>query len=439
MNTSSPHRTPSSGSGLSRRGFFGLLAPAALGLSRTGNAGIEPLMPAASDAAVDDEAYWGQIQQAFTVDRSIVHLNNGGVNPSPAVVQEAHLRHLSYAERMPFYVHRRMTMPQLEAVRAQLARAVGCDAEELALTRNTSEGMEICQLGIDLRAGDEVVTTDQDYPRMIATFRQRVARHGIVLKQFALPVPAEDPDEIVARFEACITPRTRLLMLCHMIDLTGQIMPVRAVTAMARRRGIPVLVDGAQTFGHLDFRMADLGCDFYATSLHKGLMGPHGTGFLFVRRERIPSVWPLMPAEDAGAGDIRKFEDVGTRSLAGFLAGAEALAFNQAIGAARKEARLRYLRDRWVYRLLAHDRVRLHTSLDPAFSCGLTTVSVDGIDPIALRDYLWNTHRVVVRPIRHPAVSGIRVSPGLYTTLDELDRFVEIMESIIKHDLPGNA
>ena len=430
---------------VTRRQFLGALGPSATVLAAASfdpsawARVVEGLLRAEGTPAeiARDEAFWLPVQQAFTVDRSLVHLNNGGVCPAPMVVQRALADHQQYTYKVPFYVHRRTLRPQVEQVRARLAQTFGCDAEELALTRNTSEGMEICQLGIDLDPGDEVLTTEHDYPRMVNTWKQRARREGIVLKQFPLPVPVEDPAEVVALFEENITARTRLIMLCHMIDLTGQILPVREVVAMARRRGIPVLVDGAQTFGHLDFSLADLGCDYYATSLHKWLMGPHGTGMLYVRKERIKALWPLMPAAAEHEDDIRKFEDVGTLPLANFLALSEALTFHHGLGAARKEARLRYLRDYWVHRLLGHDRVRLRTSLKPSCSCGLTTIEIDGIEPVALRDYLWAEHRIIVRPINHPAVRGIRVSPSLYTTLDELDRFVAVMEGVIKHGLPA--
>lgn len=388
------------------------------------------------EAIAKNEPYWWEVQQAFTVDRSLIHLNNGGVCPAPAVVQHALHAHQEAAYKTPFYAYRGALRPQVEHVRGRLARMFGCDAEEVALTRNTSEGMEICQLGFDLKRGEEVLTTDHDYPRMLNTWHQRVRREGIVLKQVELPVPAEDPAAIVARFEEQITPRTRLIMLCHMVDVTGQILPVKAVTDMAHRYGIPVLVDGAQTFGQVDFTYADLGCDYFATSLHKWLMGPQGTGMLFVRKDRIPSLWPLMPADPKLDNDIRKFEDIGTQSIASLLAVAEALTFHQGIGAARKEARLRYLTDYWLQPLARYDRVRLHTSRKRDCACTLNTLEVDGIDSVALRDYLWNIHRIRVRPIKHPAVTGIRVSPSLYTTLNELDRFIEVMESIICYDLP---
>ncbi len=430
-----------------RRRFLGVLGPSATMLAAAAS-----FDPAAWSRLLDgwlqaegtpgeiarDEAFWRPVQQAFTVDRSLIHLNNGGVCPAPLVVQRALHDHQQYTYKVPFYVHRRTLRPQVEQVRARLAQTFGCHTEELALTRNTSEGMEICQLGLDLEPGDEVLTTEHDYPRMVNTWKQRARREGIVLKQFPLPVPVEDPGEVVALFEKNITPRTRLIMLCHMIDLTGQILPIKPVVEMAHARGIPVLVDGAQTFGQLDFTLADLGCDYYATSLHKWLMGPHGTGMLYVRKDRIKDLWPLMPADADLDADIRKFEDIGTHSLASFLALSEALTFHHGIGAARKEARLRYLRDYWTDRLLVHDRVRLRTSLKPSCSCVLTTIEVEGIDSRALRDYLWERHRIIVRPINHPAVAGIRVSPSLYTTLEELDRFVEVMEDVVKHGLPAS-
>ena len=430
---------------VTRRQFLGALGPSATVLAAASfdpsawARVVEGLLRAEGTPAeiARDEAFWLPVQQAFTVDRSLVHLNNGGVCPAPMVVQRALADHQQYTYKVPFYVHRRTLRPQVEQVRLRLAQTFGCGAEELALTRNTSEGMEICQLGIDLEPGDEVLTTEQDYPRMVNTWKQRAQREGIVLKQFPLPVSVEDPGEVVALFEENITDRTRLIMLCHMIDLTGQILPVREVVAMARRHGIPVLVDGAQTFGHLDFSLADLGCDYYATSLHKWLMGPHGTGMLYVRKDRIKDLWPLMPAAAEQENDIRKFEDVGTLPWANFLALSEALAFHHGVGAARKEARLRYLRDYWVHRLPVQGRVRLRTSLKPACSCCLTTIEIDGIEPVALRDYLWAEHRIIVRPINHPAVRGIRVSPSLYTTLNELDRFVAVMEGVIKHGLPA--
>jgi selenocysteine lyase/cysteine desulfurase len=322
--------------------------------------------------------------------------------------------------------------PQRETVRRRLARAFACDPEEIALTRNASEGLQICQLGFDLRPGDEVLTTNQDYPRMITTFQQRERRDGIVLRQFSLPVPAEDPDEIVRLFEEQITPRTRLILMCHVINLTGQILPVREVVQMARRRDVPVLVDGAHSFAHFPFTQPELDCDYFATSLHKWLFAPHGTGLLYVRRDKIADLWPMMAAPEKMDEDVRKFEEIGTHPAANYLAIAEALTFHQGIGAERKAARMIYLRNRWAERLRRHDRVRLHTSLRPGCACGLATVEIDGIDAGELTQYLWQSYRIIVTAINHPEFQGIRVSPSVYTTREEIDRFVDAMEGILR-------
>jgi selenocysteine lyase/cysteine desulfurase len=304
------------------------------------------------------------------------------------------------------------------------------------LTRNASEGLQICQLGFDLKRGDEVLTTTQDYPRMITTFQQRERREGIVLKQFPIPIPAENPDEIVSLFEKNITPKTRLILMCHMINITGQILPVKSVVQMARKKGIPVIVDGAHTFAHFGFTAEDLDCDYFATSLHKWLFAPHGTGLLYVRQDKIAGLWPMMAAPEKMDNDIRKFEEIGTHPAANYIAIAEALTFHQGIGPQRKAARMVYLRDRWAKRLIQHDRVKLHTSLKPGFACGLATVQIKGIDSGDLAKHLWEKYRIIVTPIKHPEFEGIRVTPNVYTTLEEIDRFAEVTEMVIKNGIP---
>ncbi len=393
--------------------------------------------PGTPEEVAADEDFWFEVAQAFTVDRSLVNLNNGGVSPSPAWVQEAMKRHLDYSNEAPVYTMWRVLEPQREAVRERLAREWGVDAEEVALTRNASESLQICQLGYDLKPGDEVLTTNQDYPRMLTTFKQRERREGIVLNTFSIPVPAEDPAEIVRRFEENITPRTRLILICHMINLTGQILPVRQVVQMARRRGIPVIVDGAHALAHFDFRISDLDCDNYSVSLHKWLFAPHGTGLLYVRRDKIKEIWPLMAATDEMDENIRKYEEIGTHPAANYLAIAEALSFHQGIGGKRKEARLVFLRDYWAKPLLEHRRVRLHTSLKPGFACGIATVEIEGIEPNDLADWLWQEHHIIVTPINHDEFQGLRVSPSVYTTPEELDRFVEAMDHVVRHGLPA--
>lgn len=389
--------------------------------------------PGTPEEVAQNEDFWFEVARAFTVDRSLINLNNGGVSPSPAWVQEAMKRHLDYSNEAPVYTMWRVLEPQREAVRERLAREWDVDREEIALTRNASEGMQICQFGIDLERGDEVLTTTQDYPRMLTTFKQRERREGIVLKQFSVPVPCEDPDEFVRLFEENITARTRIILMCHMINITGQILPVRDVVRMARRRGVAVIVDGAHSLAHHDFKLSDLDCDYYAVSLHKWLFAPHGTGLLYVRRDKVQDLWPLMAAPEGMDDNIRKFEEIGTHPAANYLAIGEALTFHQGIGGQRKEARMIYLRDYWAKRLLEHDGVRLHTSLRPGFACGIATVEIEGVDPSDLTSWLWTRHKIIVTPIKHAEFQGIRVSPSVYTMLEELDRFVEAMEHVARH------
>ncbi|HWQ55134.1 MAG TPA: aminotransferase class V-fold PLP-dependent enzyme [Bryobacteraceae bacterium] len=383
--------------------------------------------------AAHDEDFWREIQAAFAVDRNIINLNNGAVSPSPRVVQDAVRRYQEFSNMAPAHNMWRVLEPELENVRARLARTFGCDPEELAITRNATEALETCQLGLDLKRGDEVLTTDQDYPRMLTAWRQRERRDGIVVKYVEFPVPAPSLDDLYQRFERAVTPRTRVILFCHITFTTGQIFPVKRICEMARARGIETIVDGAHAFAQFPFRASDLGCDYYGTSLHKWLVAPHGTGFLYVRREKIAKLWPLLAAEDSLREDIRKFEQFGTHPAASHNAIAEALTLHESIGGERKAARLRYLRSLWEDRLKAHPRVRLLTSRDPAESCGLGTFSVEGINGGVLANRLWDKHRILVSSIAHgKQYEGVRVTPSIYSTVDEIDIFCGVMEKILR-------
>jgi selenocysteine lyase/cysteine desulfurase len=383
-----------------------------------------------------EEDFWFEVQQAFTVDRSLINLNNGGVSPSPRIVQEAMRRYLEYSNEAPTYTMWRILEPQIESVRRRLAAAFGCDPEEMAITRNASEALEICQLGLDLAPGDEVVTTNQDYPRMLTTWRQRERRDRIVLKTISFPTPPASLNELADRIERAITPRTRVIHFCQITNLTGQIFPVKRICQMGRARGIEVIVDGAHAFAHFPFKHADLDCDYYGTSLHKWLLAPHGTGFLYVRRPKIKSLWPLMAAEEKQGNDIRKFEEIGTHPAANHNAIAEALTFHEGIGPERKAARLRHLFHRWAKRLDGQKGVRLLTSYDPQQSCGLATFSLAGIDAIKLSGHLFDQYRIITTAIKHEEFEGLRITPNIYTTLQEIDTFSEAIERVIQKGLP---
>ncbi|MEX0691890.1 MAG: aminotransferase class V-fold PLP-dependent enzyme [Gemmatimonadales bacterium] len=408
----------------------GLPVPREGGLRRIARAADAVAGRSATDVATDED-FWREIQQAFTLDRTLINLNNGGVCPSPRVVHEALMRYLDISNQAPVYHMWRVLEPEVEAVRRQLAQEFGCDPEELAITRNASEALEIAQLGMDLAPGDEVITTDQDYGRMLTTWDQRVRRDGIVLTQLAFTDPPPSMASLAQMFERAITPRTKVLHFCHITNLSGQIFPVRDICRMARARGIKTIVDGAHAFAHFPFTLADLECDYYGTSLHKWLLAPIGTGFLYVRRPLIAETWPLMAAAETQGDNIRKFEEIGTHPAANHNAIAEALVFHHGIGAERKAARLRFLRDRWMRVMEGRPRVRLYTSFDPAQSCALANIGIDGIEPAALTNHLWTRWRIIVTPIGHAACPGIRVTPNVYSTLQDIDTFTQAMEGVL--------
>jgi isopenicillin-N epimerase len=424
---------------LTRRTFLRSAGVAsAVALARFREGGLEHILAAsraATGAAPEDlaanEDFWRDIQEAFTVDRSLINLNNGGVSPSPRVVQDAMRRYLEYSNQAPSYTMWGILEPQVESVRTRLAAAFGCDPEEMAITRNASEALEICIFGLDLKPGDEVLTTNQDYPRMLTSWRQRERREGIKLRTISFPVPPPSMDDLKERFERAITPRTKAIQVCHITNLTGQIFPVKDICRMGRERGIEVIVDGAHAFAHFPFKHSDLDCDYYGTSLHKWLLAPHGTGFLYVRKSKIAKLWPLMAAEQKQEADIRKFEEIGTHPAANHNAIAEALTFHEGIGIERKAARLRYLKDRWARRLEARKGVRVLTPYDPRQSCGLANVSFEGVDPRKLGEHLFQRHRIIVTPIVHEEFSGIRVTPNVYTTLSEIDTFCDAVEKFL--------
>lgn len=394
---------------------------------------VENLLP---EQIASDEDYWTTIQQAFSVTRGIVNLNNGGVSPSPRMVTEAFVRYTWQQEDATAYTMWQLLEPQSETIRTGLAEIFGCGAEEIAITRNASESLETLLMGMDFKAGDEILSTTQDYPRMLTTLRQRELREGLKLNLIKVPVAPSSINDLVTPFERAITPKTKLILMSHQINLTGQIMPVKKVCEMARSKGIETIVDGAHSFAQFDFKQSDLGCDYFGTSLHKWLYAPKGTGMLYVKKDKIPKIWALMASEDKNKNDIRKFEEIGTHSAAMRLAIGEAILFHNAIGGKRKEARLRYLSRYWMNKVKDVPKVGFNTSFDDAQSCAIGNFKIEGIDPVQIGSYLMAKHKIFTTPIVHEEFTGIRITPNVYTTLWELDRFCEIVAGIAKNGLP---
>jgi selenocysteine lyase/cysteine desulfurase len=387
-------------------------------------------------SVAEDETYWREIQRAFDLDRTMVNLNNGGCSPAPTHVLEQMIRDLRFSNELPVDHMWRVLEPRIESVRRDLATEFGCDPEEMAITRNASEANEIMIFGLDLKAGDEIVFTTQNYPRMQNAWTQRQRRDGIVLKRVKIETPVKSTKSYVDQIAAAITPRTRVIEVMHISFQTGYIAPVREIVELAKPKGIHVFVDGAHAFAHFPFSRDELGADYYGTSLHKWLHAPIGTGFLYVRREKIKSLWPLMAGSVEQEDNIRKYEEIGTHPAANHNAIAVAIAFNRGIGMERKIARLRYLRDRWAKQVLAaSDRATMFTPIGPNMSGAIGVFGIDGLDMAALGGWLLSKHNIVTTPMVTDEFKGMRITPNVYTTVDEVDLFADRVIQAMKRGI----
>lgn len=382
--------------------------------------------------AADDnsEDYWQAIQEAYTVDSNLINLNNGGVSPAPRVVQEALHRYNSLANEGPSYYMWRILDQGREPLRRKLALLAGCDTNEIAINRNATEALNTVIFGLPLKAGDEVIGTLQDYPNMIQAWRQRRDREGIVYKQISFDFPIENEEQIVNAFAAAISPKTKLLHLTHVINWVGQILPVRKIADMAHARGVEVLVDGAHSFALLDFKIPDLGVDYFGTSLHKFLSAPIGSGMLWIKKDKISKIWPLVCNDKPQSDDIRKFETLGTRSFCIEQAIGAAIDFHNAIGSRRKQERIHYLKYYWASKAAAIPGVTLHTSLNPAYSCAIAGVSVKGLTPSQLEGKLFGNYKIHCVSIEWENIKCVRITPHVYTRLQDLDTLVYALEQI---------
>jgi len=371
-----------------------------------------------------DENFWRLVRQAFYTTPGFINLNNAGVSPQSRQVQEAESRYLEYSNEAPSFYMWRSLDKNREPIRARLAEMAGADPEEVAINRNATEALDTVIFGLNLKKGDEVVLCRQDYPLMIHAWRQREAREGIVLKWVDLNLPVEDEEFLIQAYTSLFSPQTRVLHLTHMINWTGQILPAKAIAEKARARGIRVLLDAAQSFAQLDIKIAELGADYAGTSLHKWLCAPFGTGMLYVKKDRISDLWPLFPTEEPLGPDIRKFENLGTRSTPAEMAIGPAIEFHHMIGSQRKARRLEYLKNYWTEQVKDLPRLKLHSSLDPRFGGAIVNFSIEGMDYRELSNRLHKEHRIHVSPVKWTGIEGVRATPQVYTSLEELDRLV---------------
>ncbi|MCX7908116.1 MAG: aminotransferase class V-fold PLP-dependent enzyme [Ignavibacteria bacterium] len=413
-------------------GALGMLLPFSELFGKIKNSDLVSKIEKYSNDLENPNEFWYWIKQAFTVSPNILNLNNGGVSPQPKPVQDAFVRYNQLSNEGPAYFMWRILDQGREPMRKKLAELAGCSNEEIAINRNTTEGMDTIIFGLKLNQGDEVILAKQDYPNVINAWKYREKRDNIKLVWVDLKLPSENLDYLVNAFVSKFTSKTKVVNLTHMINWNGQILPVREIAKEAKDRGIYVLVDGAHTFAHINFKIPDLNCDFFATSLHKWLCAPFGTGMLYIRKELIKEIPPLFPNDNPNSDDIRKFEALGTRSFPAEMAIADAINFHLLIGAKRKEERLRYLKNYWITQISKNPNIEIFTPINKEFSCGLGLFAIKDKKPEEVSDILFSKYKIFTVAINWENIRGIRVTPHLYTTEDDLDRFANSINEIAK-------
>jgi len=391
-------------------------------------------VPGAMNGGGSDEDFWSWVKDSYTVSDTPINLNNGGVSPQPKVVQDMHKQYLDLCNEGPSYYMWRILDQGREPLRTKLADLAGCSAEEIAIDRNTTEALNSVIFGMNLKPGDEVVLAKQDYPNMINAWKQREKRDGIKLVWIDLKLPSENNEEMTNAYVSAFTSRTKVVHITHVINWTGQIIPVKDIARKAHAQGIEVLVDGAHSFAHFEYKIPDLECDYFGTSLHKWLCAPLGSGMLYIKKDKIKNIWPLLSNDNPESDDIRKFESLGTRNFASEMAISTAIDFHYIIGGKRKEERLQFLKNYWAEKALKIPGVKLGTSLKPEFSCALAIFTIDGITTSDLENKLLAKYKIHTSPINWELgnIHGVRVTPSVYTSTRELDILVNAIEEIAK-------
>jgi selenocysteine lyase/cysteine desulfurase len=386
-------------------------------VNRIGNLGI--------DAVSSDEDFWGWVRSNYSLSTNLINLNNGGVSPQPKIVQEAHIRNYQLCNEAPSYYMWRVLDQGREALRNKLAVLCGASPDEIAINRNSTEGLNTVIFGLNLKEGDEIVLSRFDYPNMVNAWKQREKRDKVKLVWIDIPQPLEDDEQIVKLYEDAITSRTRIVHITHMINWTGNLVPAKKIADMAHKKGCEVIVDAAHTFAHIDYKIEDTGADYFAASLHKWLCAPFGSGLLYIKKEKIKNVWALLSSLEPDGADMKKFESLGTRSFASEMAIGTAIDFHNVIGAKRKEARLRYLKDYWATKAAKLPGSKFVTSLKPQYSCALANIGFEGWQAHQVETKLYDRYKIHTVSIIHEKVNGIRVTPNVYTNLEDLDQLIK--------------
>ena len=407
--------------------FAGIGAPVFLQQLERRVRDVEHLSP---EAVAADEAFWAQVRTGYRLKPDYINLENGFYCFLPEQILENYLHHVREVNYQGSYYMRTVQWDNKRAVAAQLAELLGCAPEEMMITRNTTESLDTIIGGFPWKKGDEAVIADQDYFAMQEMFRQQSDVHGVVVKKISIPNHPASDEEIVDLYARAITSRTRLIMVCHMINITGQILPIRKICDMAHSKGVEVMVDGAHAVAHIAFSIRDLDCDYYGASLHKWLSAPLGAGMLFVKKDKIAQIRPLFADYGYQPGDIRRLNHTGTHPVATDLAIGNALEYLYTLGLDRKEARLRYIQQYWTSRVKDLPNIVLNTPSDPARACGIANVGIRNMKPGEMAETLLKKHRIWTVAIDGQGVQGCRITPNIYTTTKELDTFVQALKQM---------
>jgi len=391
---------------------------------------VRSVSAVSSTELAGDEDFWASIRKGYKLKPDYINLENGYYNFLPEQVLEKFIEHVREVNYQGSYYMRTVQVENKKSMAAKLAAMAGCSPDELIITRNTTESLDLVIGGLDWKPGDEAVMAEQDYGAMLNMFKQVSNRYGVINKVVSVPNHPESDDEIVNLYASAITERTKLLMVCHMINITGQILPVRKICDMAHERGVEVMVDGAHAFAHFTFTIPELQCDYYGSSLHKWLSAPLGSGILYVKKEKIANVWPLIASGEKDPDDISRLNHIGTHPAHTDIAIADALDFYNMIGAERKEARLRFIQNYWTSKVRDLPNVILNTPADPARSCAIANVGNRGMEPSDLGDQLLSRYNIYTVPINGAGVHGCRITPNVYTTTDELDVLVNALTEL---------
>jgi selenocysteine lyase/cysteine desulfurase len=398
--------------------------------AKGGQKQLERVNGMSPELIASDDDFWAWVREEYTVNTTMINLNNGGVSPQPKPVQDAHIRFYQYCNEAPSFFMWRELDKGREPLRRRLADLAGVSHEEVAINRNSTEGLNTVIFGLNLKAGDEVVLSKQDYPSMINAWKQREKRDGIKLVWVNHTLPSEDEDALTKAYTSLFTDKTRVVHVTHMINWVGQILPVRKIADEAHKKNIDVVCDSAHTFALIDYKIGDLGCDYWATSLHKWLCAPFGSGMLWIKKEKIKDVWALLSSNEPDGSDIKKFESLGTRSFASEMAISAAIDFHLMIGAKRKEARLRFLKNYWTDKVSSVPGVKINTPKAAAFCGAIANVAIEGLKPEEIEAKLMEKYRIHCVAINWENIHGVRIAPNVYTSLAELDLLVKGLKEI---------